>query len=69
MWHFGDMADIRQRQDAPPDWLDVLAESEKQRAAGETVPAEVVHQRIRDGIARIAAKRADGRKREATQRR
>ncbi len=55
--------------DAPPDWLEAMAESEADLAAGRTVPAEVVHQRIRDCIARIEARRAADPKHKATERR
>jgi hypothetical protein len=48
---------------APAGWLDALAESEAEIDAGVlTVPAEVVHQMIRDSIARIRARKADERK-------
>jgi hypothetical protein len=50
-------------------WLEALAESEAELAAGLTVPAEVVHQRIRESIARIEAKRAATPLRETTSRR
>jgi hypothetical protein len=43
---------------APSGWLDALAKSEAELAAGHTVPGDVVHQRIRDTIARIEARRA-----------
>jgi hypothetical protein len=44
----------------PAEWLDALAESEAQLAAGQTVPAAEVMRGLRDGIARLEA--ASGRK-------
>ena len=41
----------------PAEWLEALARSDAQLAAGLTVPAQVVHRRIRDCIARIEEKR------------
>ncbi len=54
---------------APAGWLEVLAESEAELAAGLSEPSEVVHQRIRDSLARIEAKRAAASQREAAARR
>ncbi len=48
----------------PADWLETLTRSDAELSAGLTVPAEVVHRRIRDCIARIEDKRAGGEKRE-----
>ena len=54
------MDDTPYRPDAPPGWAEALDESLGELAAGvPTVPAEVVHQRIRDTVARIQARRAD----------
>ena len=54
------MDDTPYRLDAPPGWADTLDESLAELAAGvPTVPAEAVHQRIRDTIVRIQARRAD----------
>ncbi|GEM_PF-5253074 len=50
----------------PGGWLEALARSDAELAAGLTVPAEVVHRRIRDCIARIEEKRADGVMHEAS---
>ena len=44
----------------PAGWLEVLARSDAELASGQTVPAAVVHNRIRDCIARIEEKRAGG---------
>jgi len=44
----------------PAEWLEALARSDAELAARLTVPAEVVHRRIRDCIARIEEKRAGG---------
>ena len=50
------MDDTPHTQDAPPGWAEALDESLAELAAGaQTVPAETVHQRIRDTIARIQA--------------
>lgn len=49
----------------PAEWLDALARSDAELAAGLTVPAELVHRRIRASIARIEEKRADGAGHEA----
>ena len=54
------MDDIPTPAIAPAGWLEALARSEAERAAGLSVPGEVVHQRIRDAIARIEARRATG---------
>jgi len=43
----------------PADWLDDIAESEVQLAAGQIVPIEPVLERIRAGIARMEAKQAE----------
>ena len=51
------MDDAPDRTEPPAGWLDALARSEAELAAGMTVPAAAVHQRIRDGIARIEAKK------------
>jgi hypothetical protein len=37
----------------PPGWLEALAESEAQLAAGQTVPSEPIMQRLRETIARL----------------
>ena len=54
---------------APPEWLEVLAESDADIAAGHIVPGEVVQQMLRDSLARLEAKAAaqparKGRKKE-----
>ena len=54
---------------APPGWLEALAESEAELAAGQTVPGEVVRRRLRDSIARLEAKQAAGPNRGAASRR
>jgi hypothetical protein len=53
---------------APAGWLEALAESEAQLAAGQTVPADTVHQGLRDSIARPEAKRANDRRHETASR-
>jgi hypothetical protein len=37
----------------PPDWLEVLAESDADLAAGRIVPGDVVMRDFRDGLARL----------------
>jgi hypothetical protein len=49
--------DTPHRTEPPAGWLEALARSEAELAAGPTVPAEAVHQRIRDAIARIEARK------------
>jgi hypothetical protein len=43
---------------APADWLEVLAESDADLAAGRIVPGDVVMRDLRDGLARLEAKAA-----------
>jgi hypothetical protein len=50
--------------EVPTGWLETLAESEAELAAGQTVPGEVVHQRLLDSIARIEAMQAAARPRQ-----
>ena len=45
---------------APAGWLEALAESEAQLAAGLTVPGEAVRQRLHDALVRLEAKQAAG---------
>jgi hypothetical protein len=42
----------------PTGWLEALARSEAQLAAGQLVPGEVVRKRLLDSIARLEAKQA-----------
>lgn len=52
------MDDTPHPLDAPPGWAEAIDRSLAELAAGvPTIPAEVVHQRIRDSIARIEAKK------------
>jgi hypothetical protein len=60
MPYFLPMDDTPHRSEAPAGWLEALARSEAELDAGLTVPAETVHQRIRDSIARIEAKKRAG---------
>jgi hypothetical protein len=47
----------------PPEWLQALAESEAQLAAGQIVPGAEVTRGLREGIARLEDKQAaSGRK-------
>ena len=43
---------------APAEWLEALARSDAELAGGLTVPAEIVHRRIRECVARIEERRA-----------
>jgi hypothetical protein len=55
------MDDTPHRTDPPAAWLEALARSEAEFAAGvPTIPAETVRQRIRDTIARIEAQKQAG---------
>jgi hypothetical protein len=57
------------RIEAPTGWLEALSESEAELAAGETVPGEVVRQRLLDSIARIEARPAAAQLRRTASRR
>ena len=63
------MNDTPDRLPPPPDWPEVLAESEADLAAGRTVPGAAVHQEVRDAIARLKAKHVGGPERQAASRR
>ncbi|MDA8252324.1 MAG: hypothetical protein M0Z28_24595 [Rhodospirillales bacterium] len=52
------MTDTSDRTPAPPGWIEALAESEAELAAGVTVSGEAVHQELRDAITRLKTKRA-----------
>ena len=54
---------------APAEWLEALAESDAQLAAGRTVPAAEVMRGLRDGIARLEDKQAAASGRKAAARR
>jgi hypothetical protein len=43
---------------APTDWLEALAESDADLAAGHNVPGDVVMCDLRDGLSRLEAKAA-----------
>ena len=49
------MDDTAHRPETPTGWLEALAESEAELAAGQTVPGEAIRQRLRDAIARLEA--------------
>ena len=53
------MDDTPHPLDAPSDWLQALAESDADLAAGRTVPGQMVRQGLLDSIARIEARHAD----------
>ena len=63
------MDDTAHRAEAPAGWLEALAESEAELAAGQTVPAEAVQQRLRDAIARLEADRTAPARRGTSSRR
>jgi hypothetical protein len=50
------MADKANESTVPADWLEALAESEAQLAAGQTVSGKVVRRHLRDSLARLEAK-------------
>jgi hypothetical protein len=52
------MAEDTSETDVPAGWLEVLAESEADLAAGRTVPAEIVRRHLLESLARLEAKRA-----------
>lgn len=54
---------------APADWLEALAESDADLAAGRIVPGEVVLRDLKDSLARLEAKAAIGSRRKDTRRR
>jgi ribosomal protein L29 len=54
---------------APAGWLESLARSEAQIAAGQIVSGEQVMREIRESIARLETKHAKEPKRRATRRR
>ena len=54
---------------APAEWLEVLAESDADIAAGRIVPGDVVMRELRDSLARLEAKDAAKRARKDTRRR
>jgi len=63
------MVDTANRTKAPAEWSEAIAKSEAQLAAGETVPATLIRQRLRESIARLEAKQADEAQRKAVPRR
>jgi hypothetical protein len=54
---------------APAGWLEALAESDADLAAGRIVPGDVVMRDLRDGLARVEAKAAARTTRKDTPRR
>jgi hypothetical protein len=54
---------------APAEWLDALAESDADLAAGRTVPGDAVLRDLKDSLARLEAKAAARPAREDTRRR
>jgi len=54
---------------APAGWLEALAESEAELAAGLSIPGEFVRQHLLDSIARLEAKQTTAPRHGATTRR
>jgi hypothetical protein len=54
---------------APAGWLEVLAESDADLAAGRIVPGDVVMRDLRDSLARLEAKAAARKASKNTRRR
>jgi hypothetical protein len=54
---------------APAGWLEALAESEAELAAGLTVPGDVIMRELYESIARLETKQADASNGRATRRR
>ena len=63
------MSDSSDHLPVPPDWPELLAESEADLAAGRTVPGAAVHQELRDAIARLKAQRTGTPEQRASSRR
>ena len=52
------MDDPTRRDPPPAGWLEALARSEAQLAAGQVVPGEAILRELRESIARLEAKHA-----------
>jgi hypothetical protein len=52
------MDDTPHRTEVPAEWLEVLAESEADLAAGRIVPGDIVMRELFDALARLEAKAA-----------
>jgi hypothetical protein len=52
------MTDTLRTAIAPAGWLEALAESDADLAAGRIVPGDVVLRNLKDGLARLEAKDA-----------
>jgi predicted metalloprotease with PDZ domain len=63
------MVETTHRAEVPAEWLEALAESEAQLAAGQTVPGDEIMRELHESIARLEANRADKPRRGATPRR
>jgi hypothetical protein len=53
----------------PAGWLEILAESEADLAAGRVVPGDMVMRKLRESLARLEAKAAASKARKTTLRR
>jgi hypothetical protein len=61
--------DDRTAVDAPADWLEALAESEAELAAGHTVPGDDIMRELYESIARLESQQPPATRRKATSRR
>jgi len=63
------MVDTTQRTAAPPEWLEALAKTETDLAAGRIVPGEEIMRELRESLARLEAKAAGPSQRKPAARR
>lgn len=63
------MTETTQRSATPAEWLEALAESEADLAAGRIVPGEEVMRELRESLARLEARAAGASQRKAASRR
>jgi hypothetical protein len=56
------MDEIVQNEPVPPEWIAVLEESAADIAAGRTVPASVVLQKMRETLVRMEQREAERRR-------
>ena len=63
------MDDTVHHADAPAGWLEVLAESDADIAAGRIVPGDVVMRDLRESLARLEAEAAAKTARKVTRQR
>jgi hypothetical protein len=58
--------DTPTNRDAPADWLEALAESEAELAAGQTVPGDEIMRELHESIGRLEARQPRMPKRKAS---